>query len=356
MEKIFIINFFRNIKELDKQDNIGGTKFDRDLTTIFTEMGFILKIFPMTSKKRKIKSFFKIIYELLSNKKSIYFFRYPLVYLGGRMDFIDILYEKVIYKIMNLSRHKIAIIISDLDFIRYGGFNEKIIKKEICFLKNFDYIIAHNNIMMNLLIENGVNKEKIINQEIGNNIKKENFIVRRSLSKTIIFSGNLSKSKFLNKLFQEKNLSYKVNLYGIGFSIKKKTSFLEYKGSYSSEDIVKVMEGSWGLVWDGDDIYTCSGNLGEYTKINNPSKFSQYIVAGLPVIVWKKAAIAEVVEKYKLGFTINSLIEINNILDTITEIEYQGYINNVMNLREKVKEGYHFKKAIKEILNRDIKN
>lgn len=356
MKKIFIINFFKNIADLDKQNNIGGTKFDRDLTTIFTELDFTLKIFPMTSKIDKIKSFCKIIYELLTNDKSIYFFRYPLLYLGGKIDFINIVYEFLIYKIMKYSKHTIAIVISDLDFIRYRGFDEKNIRKEICFLKNFNNIIVPNDIMMNLLINNGIHKEKIINQEIGNNIKKENFVVKRSLSRIIIFSGNLSKSKFLNKLFQEESLSYKINLYGIGYSQKKKTSFWEYKGNYSSEDIVKVMDGSWGLVWDGDDIYTCSGNLGEYTKINNPSKFSQYIVAGLPVIVWKKAAIAEVVEKYKLGFTINNLIEINNILDTITEVKYREYMKNVMNLRAKVKEGYHFKKAIKEILNRNIRN
>ena len=102
MEKFFIVNFFKDIKDLDKQDNIGGTKFDRDLITIFAELGFILKIFPTTSKISKIKTFFKIIYELLISKKSIYFFRYPLIYLGSKLNFINILYARVIYKIMNL--------------------------------------------------------------------------------------------------------------------------------------------------------------------------------------------------------------------------------------------------------------
>ncbi|WP_304153464.1 hypothetical protein [Megamonas hypermegale] len=348
MNKIFIVNFLRNMEDINKKRNIGGAKFDRDLLIIFENLGFTLKLLPMISKKDKIITFFKMIYEFFSHKRDIYFFRYPLIYLGTRIDFINILLEKILYKIMNMSGNKIAIIISDLDFIRYKGFNQKSINQEIGFLNNFDYIIAHNDEMIRLLLNNGVDKNKLINQEVGNNLSDYK-LKEKKLSRTVVFSGNLSKSVFLNELAKTK-LSYTLNLYGIGYFIKDKSSFLNYKGNFSTEDIVKSMEGSWGLIWDGNSINDCLGNYGEYTRINNPSKFSQYIAAGLPVIAWKKAAIAGVIEKYNIGFLVNNLMEIGDILDTMTQNKYQIYIDNVRILRNKVITGYHIKKAINKIL------
>lgn len=352
MKKIFIINYL--IKKKSNEDNIGANKFDKDLMNIFLSMNFELKIFPMTSKRYKVITLFKIIYELITTTKNIYFFRYPFVYLGASKRYLNllyILYEKIIYIVMKLSQHSIAVIISDLDFIRYEGFSKNSINKEINLLKNFNYIIVHNENMARLLENNGIKKSKIVNQEIGNNLSEYRLKTKRSFSKIVIFSGNLSKSYFLNKLLGKNYLSYTLNLYGIGFSKEKETSFLKYKGSYSSEDIVKVMEGSWGLIWDGDDINKCSGLYGEYTRINNPSKFSQYIAAGLPVIAWKEAAVANVIKKYKIGFVVENLIEIGDMLNIITEREYQEYINNVLKLREKVVTGYHFKRAIEKVID-----
>lgn len=114
---------------------------------------------------------------------------------------------------------------------------------------------------------------------------------------------------------------------------------------------MKVLDGSFGLIWDGDSINTCSGLYGEYTKINNPSKFSQYIVAGLPIIAWKEAAVAKIIKKYNIGFIVNNLIEIDNILNNLTEKEYNIYLKNVISLREKLIKGYHLKKAINKVLN-----
>lgn len=348
MEKFFIVNFFKDIKDLDKQDNIGGTKFDRDLITIFAELGFILKIFPTTSKISKIKTFFKIIYELLISKKSIYFFRYPLIYLGSKLNFINILYARVIYKIMNLSEHKIAVIISDLDFVRYRNN----VDEEIELLSNFDYIIAHNKRMMNFLEKNGINREKLIDMEMGNNLTKKSFFEERKLSKVVVFSGNLFKSTFLNKLSENDNLPYILNVYGKRNLNLKENNFIRYKGYFTTEEILNAMEGSWGLAWDGPDIDRCTGPFCnfDYLKIINPSKFSLYIAAGLPVIAWNKAAISEIVEEYNIGFTINNLNELGIKLERITENQYKEYIKNVMNLRRKIIDGYYLKKAINKII------
>lgn len=352
MKNVFWVNFKEAPIVLNNKNNmskIGGEKYDNDILKIFLELGFKLEYYPIIKNKfSKFVVLVKLIKTLLFSEKSLYFFRYPFLYWSRNLYYIQILYQWILFYIMKISKHKIGVIISDLDFVRNEGF--KNIYKDIRFLKNFDYIIVHNDVMKDFLIKNGLDKNKLINQEIGNNLSNEFILPKRTLSKTLVFSGNLSKSNFLFKFDSENVVSYKINLYGIGFNKEDENEILKYKGSYSSEEIVKVLDGSFGLIWDGDSIDTCSGLYGEYTKINNPSKFSQYIVAGLPVIAWKEAAVAKIIKKYNIGFVVNNLIEIDNILNNIDKKMYQDYLYNVMKLREEVMTGYHFRKAISEVL------
>ena len=353
MRKVFLINFKEATTVSNNKDNtskIGGGKYDNDILKVFSNLGFELEYYPIIQNRfSKFVVLIKLIKTLLFNEKLLCFFRYPFLYWNKNLYYIQILYQWILFYIMKISKHKIGVIISDLDFIRNEGF--KSTYKDIRFLKNFDYIIVHNDTMRDFLIKNGLDKEKLINQEVGNNLSDEFIVPKRTLSKTLVFSGNLIKSKFLSKFNNENIVSYKINLYGIGFEKKDENEILKYKGSYSSEDIVKVLDGSFGLIWDGDSIDACSGFFGEYTKINNPSKFSQYIVAGLPVIAWDKSAVANIIKKYNIGFIVNNLMEIDDILNNLTEEEYNSYLKNVMNLRERIIKGYHFKKAISEVLN-----
>lgn len=354
MKKFFLVNFKENPNKQkyisEEVSKIGGTKYDEDLLKVFLQMGFEIKYIPLEiSKIQKIKGFIKIVLKVIFFRNRLYFFRYPLLYMSKNLYYIMYVYQLILYKIMSISKNKIGVIISDLDYIRNEGF--KSTYKDIRFLKNFDYIIVHNDTMRDFLIKNGLDKKKLINQEVGNNLSDEFIVPKRILSKTLVFSGNLTKSKFLSEFNNENIVSYKINLYGIGFNKKNENKILKYKGSYSSEDIVKVLDGSFGVIWDGDSIDACSGYYGEYTKINNPSKFSQYIVAGLPVIAWDKSAVANIIKKYNIGFIVNNLMEIDDILNNLTEEEYNSYLKNVMNLRERIIKGYHFKKAISEVLN-----
>lgn len=352
MKKIFLVNFAKSF-EKKNISNVGGSKYDSDLLKVFLNRGFDLEYYSVIgSIFLKIKTLLRLIVHLLITRKRLYFFRYPYIYWNKKTYKISTIYQSILFRVMKLSRNKIGVIISDLDYVRNEGF--KSIYKDIRFLKDFDYIIVHNDTMKDFLIKNGLDKNKLINQEIGNNLSDEFIIPRRMLSKTLVFSGNLSKSNFLFKFDSKDTVSYKINLYGVGFNKKAENKILEYKGSYSSEEIVKVLDGSFGLIWDGDSIDTCSGLYGEYTKINNPSKFSQYIVAGLPVIAWKEAAVAKIIKKYNIGFVVNNLIEIDSILNNIDKKMYQDYLYNVMKLREKVMTGYHFELAINKVLERKM--
>jgi eps6N len=68
------------------------------------------------------------------------------------------------------------------------------------------------------------------------------------------------------------------------------------------------------------------------------------------VIVWKESALAEFISSQKLGLVISSLYELSDILDTITEKQYQEFVENIQEVREKLKKGFYLKKSINEIL------
>lgn len=322
----------------------GGTKFNKDFLKIFKEKGILVKNFNYIEKNKIKKLLLKInlLGYILCNTNTMIFFTYPLIF--NRKYIINELF----YYILNKKSNKLVAIISDLDYVRYEG--EFKIQKEINILKNFDYIIVHNQKMLDLLLKNGIKKNILINMEMGNNICDEIIEIKRELSDIIVFSGNLGKSNFLLNPNLKKYIKYKINLYGPGCSEEMLSNNIKYKGVFSTDIIIKKLEGSFGLIWDGDSIDTCAGNIGLYTKINNPSKFSQYIVAGLPIIVWRKSAVADIVEKYNIGFVIDSLLDINDKLKLISNDMYMEYIYNVNELRKKVANGYHMKKVIDEIL------
>lgn len=340
MKKIFLIDY------LNFDEKNGGSKFDKDLVEIFKKLDIPIKLFRLkviNSKIIKLVNLINLCMYLFHQKDTIYFFRHPL-YLSPML-------HKLIYRIMRLRNNKLVGIIADLEYIRWKGFNYWY--KDIQLIKNFDYVIVHNDSMVNFLKNKGIQYNKIINLEATDYLANNDDYLKRHLSKTIVFSGNLGKSLFLNKLKRENdiNIAFSLNLYGDGFLKKDETEILKYKGSFSPDDIIRNMEGSFGLVWDGNEITSCAGTLGEYMKINNPHKLSMYIVAGLPVIVWKEAAVASLVKKYNIGFVIDNLLEINIILEKLTEREYEEYINNVMILRKKIMIGYHFENAINKVLN-----
>ena len=170
--------------------------------------------------------------------------------------------------------------------------------------------------------------------------------------KSIIIAGNLErrKSAYIEKLFELSPL--KIYLYGHNYTEEPgKDDNIIYRGAFSSRELPQILEGGFGLVWDGEQLETCSGVTGEYLKYNNPHKLSLYLAAGIPVIIWKEAAEASFVEEYGLGLTVSSLFEVNDILNDMKEETYNMYLQNVQVISEKVVKGYYTKRAIEEAEN-----
>ena len=86
-------------------------------------------------------------------------------------------------------------------------------------------------------------------------------------------------------------------------------------------------------------------------KFNNPHKTSLYITTGLPILIWREAAMAQFIVKNKLGVAIDSLVNMDEILDSITDDEYRIMRENALKMGKDLKNGKYTKKIV-EVLDK----
>lgn len=251
----------------------------------------------------------------------------------------------------NSATYKIALI-HDIDSIRFCNEDKKACEIEINELNKFDVVITHNQCMTQWLNKNGFNKN-VVELELFDYLSDYSKLQEQNIKDySIVFAGNLQKSIFLRNISQV--VKSKMNLYGNLPDYELDQNII-YKGSFSPDELCEHIEGSFGLIWDGETTQTCGGINGYYMMFNNPHKLSLYMACGLPVITWRRAAISNFIEKNKVGFVVDDLSEIDFILEQLSLDEYNKMCANVNKIREKVCKGYYTKTAIKKALELVVK-
>lgn len=250
---------------------------------------------------------------------------------------------------------KIITIIHDL-----GSFRRKAltIEQEIERLNHSDIVIAHNEKMREWLHAHGC---KAILSELGifdylssaPLPEEKASTTGRDRKFTVVYAGALTQRK--NAFLYEWGTyikSYDVALYGRNFdmnAVKGKERF-HYYGFAQSDDFISNVKGDFGLVWDGSSVSSCEGNFGEYLKLNNPHKTSFYLRSGLPVIIWKQAALAHFVSSHGIGICINSLEELDDIMKNMTIEEFSRMKANVLRESRRLQAGHYASFAIKNAI------
>jgi hypothetical protein len=253
-----------------------------------------------------------------------------------------------LYAILKLIRgraSKIVLLVYDLSYKRYENkINLRI--WEVAVLRQADEIIAHTKAMADELKKQGIKSPmKILT--LVDYLVQPNDIYREQDIHSILFAGNLQKSKFIQNLLCEKMWKLNTYFYGKNCPNLDKDNF-QYMGVFHPDD-VSHLKGAWGLVWDGDSISTCdSSMLGRYLKFNSPHKISLYLVAEKPVIVWNQSSLCDFVREKKIGITVNSLMEIPDRLSKVKESDYNEYIENVKEVAKKLRTGGFLSACINE--------
>ncbi|MBS1947507.1 MAG: hypothetical protein JST47_07040 [Bacteroidetes bacterium] len=278
-----------------------------------------------------IKTFFSL------KKGSVVLVQFPLY---AKMN-------KMLLRLLHFRRSILTVcLIADINGLKDG--NNELLQNEIKELKRAQYFIAHNQSMKSWLLKHiPFAKCSLLYffdfMTTGNNVpKKKSF--------EIVFAGNLAKSLFLEDLGNIITESLKFLVYGPGVTKKMKSqkNFF-YKGVFPPYGLPQKIEGSFGLVWDGDCIDDPCGSIGHYMQYITHHKVSLYILTGIPVIIYENAGSASLIRKHKIGFTISGLNEIEQKINSISEAEYQQMVNNMKPLAGKISKGEFLKEAIADI-------
>lgn len=331
MEKIFLDYSTYNMKE----SKTAWSKARLDCGIILEKYGYKKKIL-FISRNSLIKTLISVTKNLLKIKKHTnVIIQYPL---GDNSSYITSLATKV----CKIKQCNITLLIHDINSLRYTG---KLSDEEIQIFKAANNIIVHNNSMLRIINSHITNVNLYILQAFDYFINNE--AQQHVFDNTIVYAGNLQKSKFLINI---KELGIKFNLYGSKINNIESlcNDNVQYKGAFQQEDL-SILSGDWGLIWDGTSATTCDGCYGQYLKYNAPHKLSLYIIAKLPIIIWDQAAEAEFITNNKLGVTVKSLYDINNIISKISKEEYCNIKKNVEIYSEKLKNGLNLASILKKL-------
>ena len=334
-------------------EHTAGPKAPHDIYDISRKLGYknidlVLK--GANSKfKRKFdinKLWMNLLFKI--KKDDFIIFQHPTYGIKEAIKFIP-LFRKV-------KKAKFITVIHDLELLRGGVStydNEIAILSDKVLLPMFDKIICHDESMKKYLIKEGICESKLVTLDIFDYLTNSSELSEnKGIGLTIAGNLNKDKSGYLYKLI-ERHPNYTLNLYGPNFdeSIVLGEN-INYLGSFSPDELPNKLQGQFGLVWDGDSIETCSGNTGNYLRYNNPHKTSLYLAAGIPVLIWKEAAIAKFVEEHNVGILIDNLEEIEEVLNNISQEKLDEMQKNAKELSLKLRDGYYFKTAIEKCLNR----
>jgi hypothetical protein len=228
----------------------------------------------------------------------------------------------------------------------------RIQREETDILKIAHKVIVHNSHMRETLKELiDIDDDHMVDLEIFDYLVDDFHYdeVRKHLRKDqpIIIAANLIKEKAGYVYDLPDNQSF--NLYGINYT-GNETDLIRYHGSFEPEALPYAVKGSFGLVWDGLTSKTCTGVFGDYLKINNPHKTSFYLSSGIPVVIWKQAALADFVLKHHCGIVVDDVKDIHDTLSSLSDEEYQSMLDSTKMLSQKLREGYFTKKAIEACL------
>lgn len=328
-----------------EQANNAGYKAVRDCEKILQKLGFgaydlYIRVFSSMILNYLVNGMIYLRLMLLP-KNCDMVISYPFYGIG--FDYVRLLQKEKKEKKLRL-----IFLIHDLPSLRDNGTERfKMMDEEMCAAA--DFVIVHNERMRNYLADTyGVAGDRLKVLGLFDYLCDTREKPRTGKGKTVIIAGNLNceKAAYLAKLGNEKELSFE--LYG-NKNQNPEGNNIHYHGSFSPEELPDKLRGSFGLVWDGNSVKCCSGSCGEYLRYNNPHKTSLYLAAGIPVIAWEAAAIAETIRNQRLGITISGLGDISDKIDALSETEYSEMQVNARKIGEALRSGMHLRRVFEDI-------
>lgn len=137
-----------------------------------------------------------------------------------------------------------------------------------------------------------------------------------------------------------------LHLYGGGGDQSLSNARRTIHGFATSDELIRHARGRYGLIWYGPSTKEHLGYIGEYIKYCNPHKLALYMRAGKPVIVWNGSGVAGFVEREGIGITVDSLDNLDDVLQSVTDEKYAAMMENVARVGARMAEGAYLTESL----------
>lgn len=333
-----------------KSPTSGGGKAKSDIEKTLTKMGAVNIGLPQTHRKSKIYDFFRTLLSVVKALKSIQ--RDDVVVLQYPVK----KYFELICHVAHWRGAKVITFVHDLGSFRRRSLS---IEREIVRLNHADLVIAANNHQREWLIEEGCKSlitvyglhDYLTDIEMPCNHTALSYDAEGKPRFSLYFVGNLA-PHINGYLYALANAMTHTDLYlyGAGFdsSYAGNLSTIHNVGFARDLDLMTAHRGDFGISWYGDSLEGAAGRMGDYMEMNTPHKLSLYLRCGTPIVIWRKAAMASMIEQEGIGIVVDSLSEIEQRLDALTLEEYTTMQNNVKRIAKGIAEGASCQRAFTE--------
>lgn len=246
-----------------------------------------------------------------------------------------------------LRRVRLDALIHDLDSLRF----DTPPRREVAILRLFDGLISHNAAMTAWLREGGI-RGPVVDLDLFDYCAESTRPWHEqaiSAPLKVVCAGNLSypKARYLYDPRLAELSNVELSLFGAFFEPQRMPdSPVRYKQAFDPD--TPRLDGTYhfGLVWDGTGVDRCEGRYGHYLRFNNPHKLSLYAALGLPVVVWKEAAVARFVQERGIGVVISDLRELGSLPARISNEAYQRMAANMRAVGRSATQGHFLRQAL----------
>lgn len=254
---------------------------------------------------------------------------------------------RAVIELARIRGHQTVAFVHDIEGLKRSPVDWSLVDQEADLLRTFSCVLSLNPVIGGLLLARGVPVKASL--ELWDYVCDLPMkVTSANLLKRVVFAGNLSndKASFLSQLNMIRPAPFE--LYGEGYNPQAESSGnVSYMGTFAPSTPPFAPDGALGLVWDGATLETCDGGFGAYLRYNTPHKASMYLAMGLPILIWKHAAIAPLIERFGAGLLLSSMHEIPQILATMTREQYLEMALGASRLGEMVRQGHHIQAAVK---------
>ena len=211
----------------------------------------------------------------------------------------------------------------------------------IDFYNQADVLILPMPQMKQELDKWGLKVKKIVYQQSWDALTADQLTGESPYRTVLNFAGSPSKFTFVNDWHEKVPLEVFADP-----TAPLDNPQVRFQGYVANEHLIECLHqnGGFGLLWEA------SPTVYEYMRLNVNFKFGSYLAAGLPIVIHRGIAQADLVEKYHLGKVVDSLAEASEWVQSVTEDQYRQLADHVYQFGWLNRQGMFTKRALTEAI------